>query len=143
MLNTCMSTGGPLSLRQQCMIKIRGAFPSSVIDKLPLPDVMKKEIKTIPQVHCEYQQVDRESRYENLRSSDSEIDPLEQSKALIAEGSISKMESRCNVDPHKNSSITDIDSRTGITTEVISQIHTSIHSSPVRYRVSKKEVQAY
>ena len=137
-----MCTGGPLSLRQQCMIKIRGAFLSGVIDKLPLPDVMKKEIKTIPQVHCEYQQVERESKYDNLQSSDSEIDPLGQSKILIGEGSTSRMESRCNVDS-QNSSIADVDSRTEITTEVVSETPPTIHSSPVRYKVVKKEIQVY
>ena len=123
------------------MIKIRGAFLSGVIDKLPLPDVMKKEIKIIPQVHCEYQQVDRESKYDNLQSSNSEIDPLTQGKALIDEGNFSKVESRCSVDPKKNSSI-DKDSRTEITTEVISQLPTSIHSSPVQNK-AKKEIQVY
>ena len=51
---------------------------------------MKQEIKTIPQVHCEYQQVDRESKHDNLQSSDSEIDPLTQSKALMTEGNTCK-----------------------------------------------------
>ena len=143
-LNVYMYTGGPLSLRQQCMIKIRGAFLSGVIDKLPLPDMMKKEIKIIPQVHCEYQQVDRESKYDNLQSSDSEIDPLGQSKALVAEGTISKLELRCNVDPENSSTadVLDVDSRTDHEI-VISQTPSSIQSSPVRHKVAKKEIQVY
>ena len=125
------------------MITIRGTFLSGVIDKLPLPDVMKKEIKTIPQVHCEYQQVDRDSKYDNLQSTSSEIDPLTQSKALIAEGNFS---TRHSVDSQKDSSTELIadDSRTGITAEVTSQTPTSVHSvsSPLRIK-AKKEIPAY
>lgn len=79
----CLCVGGPLSLRQQCMIKMRGTFTSTLIDKLPLPEMMKKEIKKIPQVHCEYQCVDNVIKYDILQPPDSEIDPLARSSALI------------------------------------------------------------
>ena len=99
--------GGPLSLRQQCMIKMCGTFTLTLVDKLPIPEMMKKEIKKIPQVHCEYQCVDSVIKYDILRPLDSEIDPLAQSNALIVERCSPKVDATCtaNVDslhPQRN-----------------------------------------
>ena len=117
------------------MIKIRGAFLSRVIDKLPLPDVMRKEIKTIPQVHCEYQQVDCEnSKCDNLQPTNyynSEMDPLTRSNALIAESNNS-IDSRHDMDnqlqpgvEHSQNCLSDEDSRIEISAKVISQSPTA------------------
>ena len=109
------------------MIKIRGAFLSRVIDNLPLPEVMRREIKAIPQVHCEYQEVDREksSKHDNLQPVNSELDPLTQSNTLLAERNNSK-EARLDKDNklgvvHSQNCLNDEDSRIEISTKVISQ----------------------
>ena len=72
------------------MIKLRGLFVSDVIDKLPLPKEMKTKIKTIPQLYCEYQRVDRDCKYTSC-SPESELDPLARSKALITRGNTCSM----------------------------------------------------
>lgn len=142
-------TGGPLSLRQQCMIKIRGSFKSGVVDKLPLPEVMKKEINTIPRVHCEYQHVDGESRYDSQSTDpETDLDPLAQSRVLIAKGTCSKrnlmqtidVDKSSNVFPQKNSTE---DSKTEISPEIVSQSPTAIQPSPVRNKTKNSEIQVH
>lgn len=123
------------------MINIRRVLAPTDISKLPLPEVMKKEIKMIPQVHCEYQRVNRESKCEDLQSSDPEIDPLSQSN--VEENSstidVDKLHNAC---PSKNSSteaITNDNSRIELTAETVSQpLNTSVHSSPVRKKTKEK-----
>jgi len=97
--------GGPLSLRQQCMIKMRGTFTPTLIDNLPLPEAMKKEIKRIPKVHCEYQCIDNVTKYDISRPLDSEIDPLAQSSALIDERCSPKVDLTCIVNVDKSNSV--------------------------------------
>ena len=140
-------TGAPLSLRQQCMIKIRGLFVSDVIDKLPLPKEMKKEIKTIPQLYCEYQHVDRDNTY-NSCSSDLEMDPLARSIALIAKGNTCRVgltNTACanvnkldNTYPHMNSSTETAKTDHEVTAEIISQIPHSRNKVEI-----EKEIKVY
>ena len=123
------------------MIKIRGLFVSDVIDKLPLPKEMKKEIQTIPQLYCEYQHVDRDNTY-NLCSSDSEMDPLARSIALITCSRVGLTQTACvdvnksdSTYPHVNSAET---MRTEVTAEIISQ------TPHLRNKVkTEKEIKVY
>ena len=136
------------------MIKIRGVFLSAVIDKLPLPDVMRKEIKTIPHVHCEYQHVDRDNKFDKLQSPDADMDPLAQSRSLIVEENSSTRDLTHTPDINKSSNVclqksTSIktkveDLRTEITAEIVSQSPTLVHPSPARNKTKReKEIQAY
>ena len=47
---------GPLNLKLQCMMKIRGILAPSLVDHLPLPEALKQEMKRVPMLHCELQQ---------------------------------------------------------------------------------------
>ena len=131
------------------MIKLRGLFVSDVIDKLPLPKEMKTKIKTIPQLYCEYQRVDRDSKYTSS-SPESELDPLARSKALITKGNTCSMgltQTETVKEPngtysHVNSSGETVeDVRTDdITAKVISQ---SAHPRNQLQIKTEKEIKVY
>ena len=131
------------------MIKLRGLFVSDVIDKLPLPKEMKTKIKTIPQLYCEYQRVDRDSKY-TLSSPESELDPLARSKALITKGNTCSMgltqtetakESNGTYSHVNSSGETVEDVRTDdITAKVISQ---SAHPRNQLQIKTEKEIKVY
>ena len=131
------------------MIKLRGLFVSDVIDKLPLPKEMKTKIKTIPQLYCEYQRVDRDSKYTSS-SPESELDPLARSKALITKGNTCSMgltqtetvkESNGTYSHVNSSGETVEDVRTDdITAKVISQ---SAHPRNQLQIKTEKEIKVY
>ena len=131
------------------MIKLRGLFVSDVIDKLPLPKEMKTKIKTIPPLYCEYQRVDRDSKYTSC-SPESELDPLARSKALITRGNTCSMgltqtgtvkESNGTYSHVNSSGETVEDVRTDdITAKVISQ---SAHPRNQLQIKAEKEIKVY
>lgn len=135
------------------MINIRSKFTPVAIDKLPLPEVMKTEIKKIPSVHCEYQHTDGEIKCDNvnLQSPDSEMAPLAQSSSLITKGTSPTFHTKHSTDDGRSSSDVHLvtnssikptadeeDSRTEVITEIISQYPTNTGPSSVRNKTKKK-----